>query len=93
MNPATQNLPPIRPFVVSEKKSSRDLCTLFGQYIAECQYTRRRRPATIRGYKAVFDTFVKLCPDVSLNSLTTETMTRFFAVVQKRERIIGKGTI
>jgi integrase/recombinase XerD len=63
---------------------------LFNQFIRECQYTKRLRPATLNGYKASYVLFRKLS-HVTINSLSTEAMTDFFSVMQTRTRIVGKG--
>lgn len=63
---------------------------LFNQFIFECRYMKRLRPATLHGYKEPFVLFKKLC-NPTINSLTTEIMTNFFSVIQTRTRIVGKG--
>lgn len=64
---------------------------LFNQFIFECKYVKRLRPATLNGYKASYVLFRKLS-HVTIDSLTTEAMTNFFSVMQTRVRIVGKGT-
>ncbi|KKR30178.1 MAG: hypothetical protein UT61_C0011G0001, partial [Candidatus Woesebacteria bacterium GW2011_GWA1_39_8] len=44
---------------------------LFNQFIRECQYVKRLRPATLKGYKASYVLLKKLSR-VTIDSLTTE---------------------
>ncbi len=82
----------MKPLKAGHRIPEPSIRTLFDEYISECKYTLRRRPETLRGYEAVFSTFVKLCPGVSLDSLTTKTITQFFETLQTRTREVGKGT-
>ena len=70
---------------------SNPLQKLFDEFIGECRFARRRRPETIRGYKAVFDPFIKLMPDVTLAKLTPETITEFYQKLQTRQRFVGSN--
>jgi len=63
---------------------------LFNQFIRECQYVKRLRPATLKGYKASYVLLKKLSR-VTIDSLTTEVLTDFFSVMQTRTRIVGRG--
>ncbi|OGJ54777.1 hypothetical protein A2880_03320 [Candidatus Peribacteria bacterium RIFCSPHIGHO2_01_FULL_49_38] len=83
----------MKPLKAGHRISERDIRTLFSEYISECKYTLRRRPETLRGYEAVFSTFVKLCPGVSLDTLTAKTITQFFERLQTRERIVGRDIV
>jgi len=47
----------------------------------------------MRGYTHVFLLFLKICPDVTLETLSLETMTRFYKTLQTRERVVGRNTI
>src|SRR3989344_6588441 len=71
---------------------SSDLRTLFDQFIQECKYTHRLRPETLRGYEAVFSTFLKLCPEASLQTLNPAIIAQFYKTLQTRERIVGRNT-
>lgn len=72
---------------------TRPLQQLFNEYTDECQYTRRLRPETIKGYRAVFSHFSAMMPEVvDAGFLTPEMMNEFFKRVQVRERIVGKNT-
>ncbi len=71
-----------------------ELNKLFRMYTDECEFSRRLRPETVRGYKAVFSLFLKVMPEVSsTRSLTPETLNEFFKRIQTRKRIVGKDTI
>ncbi len=59
---------------------------LFGEFINECQFSRRTRSETVRGYRHAFSMFMKLLPDTRLATLTPKTMTQFFELLQTRKR-------
>ena len=67
---------------------------LFAEFIKECQYAKRLRSETIRGYTEVFHVFVSIMPEVTeLKFLTMEMLSEFFKRLQTRERIVGIDTI
>ncbi|MDB5226641.1 MAG: hypothetical protein JWN78_834 [Bacteroidota bacterium] len=66
---------------------------LFEEYILESEYSRRVRPETLRGYRQAFATFMKVVPDVTVDSLTPATITRFFRILEQRKRIVGRGIV
>ncbi len=67
---------------------------LFELYVYECTYSACLRPETIRGYTAVFNLFQKVMPSVvSVDDLSTESLTEFFRRIQTRQRLVGKGTV
>jgi integrase len=71
-----------------------NLKKLFDEYIKECQFSSGLRPATIRGYKAIFALFLLLIPEVTTTTFLTPTMlTEFFKRLQTRERIVGRDTL
>lgn len=72
------------------RKSIHDL---FREYLLECEFARKTRPETLRGYEQSFKTFVKLVPDVTIETLTSATITRFFRILEERKRIGPNGTI
>jgi site-specific recombinase XerD len=76
----------------SLKQMTSKLQQLFDEYSHEREASSRRRPETLRGYRAVFSTFMKLMPDAEPSSLTPKLMADFFHLLQTRERIIGRGT-
>ncbi len=63
---------------------------LFNKFIEEKKYVTLLRPATLIGYKASYDLFRKLSY-VTIDLLTTESLTNFFKEMQTRTRIVGKG--
>lgn len=67
---------------------------LFNEYVNECQFSMCLRSETIRGYRAVFNLFAKVMPEVSsTGELTTEMLNLFFKRIKTRSRIVGKNTI
>lgn len=67
---------------------------LFDEYVDECRFTYKLRPATIRGYAAVFSHFSKFLPDdATTKTLSRRVMTDFFKYLETRERIVGKDTV
>ncbi len=59
---------------------------LFDEYILECEYSRKLRPETIRGYKETFKLLMKVIPDLTLETLTPIMITRFFKTLEDRKR-------
>src|SRR5215469_10154969 len=72
---------------------SKTLENLFDDFIYECRFSGRRRPDTIRGYKAAFDLFNKLMPAITADSLTPFAFSQFCEKLQNRVRVIGNGEI
>jgi len=66
---------------------------LFEEFIYEAQFAKRVRAETIQGYKNTFQLFKKLTPDLTLDSINTHSVVRFFKLLQERKRIVGKGQI
>lgn len=67
---------------------------LLEEYIAECQFTRRLRPETLRGYKSVFTLLTAVVPEInSCESLTSDMLNEFFKRIQIRQKLIGKNTL
>lgn len=71
----------------------KDMQQLFDEFTNECEFARKIRPETLRGYKTTFATFMHTMPTVSLELITAHTMTQFFKILQERKRIVGKGII
>lgn len=70
----------------------RTLKSHFENYISECQYVKRHRPATLKTSGDAFRHLLKLLPEIEdLEDLTPEMVTLFCKRLQTRERIIGKG--
>ena len=67
---------------------------LFDKYVDELCYSACLRPETIRGYRNVFELFLRLMPEVTtLKDLTPEMLNEFFKRIQTRQRKVGKETI
>lgn len=66
---------------------------LFNNYINECEFSRKSRPETLRGYRQAFFTFLKLMPEISLHELTPSSITKFFKILHERKRITGKNIV
>jgi integrase/recombinase XerD len=80
-------------FVILGVLMRKDIRQLFEEFIYECEFVRKVRPETIRGYIQSYKTFIKLMPDVSTDQIHTSTIINFFKILQERKRIVGKGTI
>lgn len=66
----------------------------FENYLNECEYVRRLRPATIRSSKEAFKHFIQIVPEIiDLSDVTAEMVTIFFKRLQTRQRIVGIGEI
>src|SRR5580700_4598366 len=64
------------------------------EFISECQFSRRLRPETLRGYKSVFKMFLLVMPEVTcVESLTPDMMKEFFKRIETRKKVVGKNTI
>lgn len=73
--------------------NDKNLQQLFDEFLFECEYARKLSPETLRGYKATFEIFIKLTPDLNIQDITPATITRFFKMLEQRQRVVGKGTI
>ena len=71
----------------------KDLQQLFNEFLYEAEFVRKVRPNTLLGYLNTFRLFIKIVPDASLNTLSSASLTEFFKVLQKRQRVVGKGHI
>ena len=70
-----------------------DLKQLFDDYLKECEFSSGLRPATIRGYKAVFVLFLSLIPEAyGTQFLTPAILLEFFKRLQTRQRKVGRST-
>lgn len=67
---------------------------LFELFEYEMTFSKRLRPTTIRGYKAVFKLFEKMMPEITtIDQLSDSVMLLFFKRIQERKRIVGKDTV
>jgi site-specific recombinase XerD len=67
-----------------------DVQALFKEYIDYCISVKRLRSETIRGYKRVWATFLKLMGISVVSEITETNITAFFKLLQSRDRIVGK---
>ncbi|CAL2093284.1 conserved protein of unknown function [Tenacibaculum sp. 190524A02b] len=73
---------------------NKKLDDLFNEYIQICEYTLRRRPATIKSYKNSYKHLISLVPDIVYPHHLSETkINMFFKSLQTRKRIVGKDTV
>jgi integrase len=73
---------------------TKDIATLFEDYTRECEYSRRLRPETLRGYREVFQLFQKLMPEISDPALLSDDiMSEFFKRTHLRSRKVGKDKV
>jgi len=73
---------------------NKTLAELFQEYINESQYSVGLRPETLKGYRAVFDHFSTIMPEIiNVELLTTENLNEFFKRIRLRSRIVGRDTI
>lgn len=66
---------------------------LFSQFKQEKSYNDKLSEETIRGYEASFQLFRSLMPTVTVDTITKSSVLSFFEKLDKRERVVGKGTI
>ncbi|MBS1595581.1 MAG: site-specific integrase [Bacteroidetes bacterium] len=67
---------------------------LFDEYMSECQYVRRLRPATLRTSMEAFKHLASLVPEIEgAEDLTHSLLTVFFRRLQTRHRVVGKGKV
>jgi len=69
----------------------KDLAQLHSAFMRECEFVGRLSPETLRGYRAGFDLLIKLMPAITVETVSSETMTEFFRRLDQRERHIGGG--
>jgi integrase len=69
----------------------RDLSQFFNEFIYECEFIRKVRPETLRGYSCTFTLFLKIASNTTPENLTAATLINFFRILQERKRIVGRG--
>jgi len=71
-----------------------NLQQLYNDFISECRFSACLRPETIRGYRAVFNLFIKVMPEVtSTDLLTKEMLNEYFKRIENRDRKVGKKIV
>lgn len=68
----------------------RPLQELFNEFMHENEFAKKLRPETLRGYREVFKTFMKLLPNTTISEITPALMTKFFKILEERERVVSK---
>lgn len=66
---------------------------LFEEFKIESEYVKKVRPETMRGYAQSFQLFIKLLPEITVDTLSSNTVARFFKILQERKRVVGKGIV
>ncbi|MCW3128267.1 MAG: integrase/recombinase XerC [Bacteroidetes bacterium] len=65
----------------------------FENYINECTYGKRLRPATIKASKEAYRQFARVVPEIETSEdVTPAVLTVFFQRLQTRERTVGRDT-
>ena len=71
---------------------NKPIILLFDKYVDEKVNTTGLRPATIRGYDAVFKFFIELTPDVrTVSDVSSDDIHKFIYQIRNRTRYTGKG--
>jgi site-specific recombinase XerD len=68
------------------------ISSIHDQFMEQCRYSARLRPATLRSYDATFKLFISLTPNARIADLTPATMSRFFRTLEERVRIVGRDS-
>ena len=72
----------------------KSLDNLFAEFVDLCEFTLRRRPATLKAYRDSYKQFRQLLPEVNQPfHLSNLKMNEFFKLLQTRKRIVGRDTI
>jgi site-specific recombinase XerD len=74
-------------------ESRKSIQELFEKFIWECEYVQRLSKETIRGYRSSIELFLKTSPGTTLNDINTFVITRFFSIIETRQRVIGRGVL
>lgn len=64
-----------------------NLQELFNKYIDVCEYSFRRRPATIKSYKDAYKHFINLIPEIIYPHQLSETKMNEFLSYCKQESV------
>ena len=78
-------------YINLNEKNMEKLKQLHEEFLAEQQYQVGLSAETVRGYIQVFDLFVSLVPEVTLDTLSKKHTTIFFQRLATRKRIVGRG--
>ena len=74
-----------------------ETCSLnkhFEDFMNECEYIRRLRPATLHGYQNIFNVFSSLMPEVNCpDDLSPGVLSEFFRRLNTRVRKVGEKEV
>jgi integrase len=71
----------------------KDLKGLFEEFIREQEFVKCLRPETLRGYRHIFEAFIRIMPTiVTAEDITTTALVEFYKRLKTRVRIVGKNT-
>lgn len=74
------------PFVTKDSQ----LQHLFNRYLTDCEYTKRLRPQTIKGYRDVFNNFQTMVPEVMCaEDIRPHLVGEFFRRLGTKKRQVG----
>lgn len=63
---------------------------LFNRYLTDCEYTKRLRPQTIKGYREVFNNFRMMVPEItSTEDIRPHLVGEFFRRLGVKKRQVG----
>lgn len=71
----------------------KSISQLFEEFIFECEYARKLRPETLKGYRDEFRLLMSLKPNISIETITGREIADYFQILQNRKRIVGKGVV
>lgn len=71
----------------------KELDELFQEFLYESEFVKGVRKETLHGYLKTFMLFKKLLPHISTDTLNESNVIEFFKLLQKRNRVVGKGII
>tara|TARA_R110002072_G_scaffold7503_2_gene40938 strand:- start:733565 stop:734536 length:972 start_codon:yes stop_codon:yes gene_type:complete len=70
-----------------------ELQHLFNRYLTDCEYTKRLRPQTIKGYREVFNNFQITVPEItSVDDICPHLVGEFFRRLGTKKRHVGTTT-
>jgi integrase/recombinase XerD len=70
-----------------------DITQLHSEFMKEQRYSAKLSKATLQGYESSFKLLIMIMPTITLETLSAKTLTEFFSRLEKRERIVGRGTL
>lgn len=71
----------------------KNLIELHQEFMDQKRFSERLRASTLRGYEQSFHVLCLILPRLTVDQLTTETMNKFFMILETRERKVGNGKL